>query len=430
MKIKSITSKAVYDMDFTKSGENLGTCPDCSASRKNKKAKCFSFNVAQGVGYCSHCESRFVEFKPFGEQQYHKPVFDDRFVDLREEWVKGFLEKRSIGEHTLKSMKVSEVKAWMPQTQKEETVIAYPYFRDGELINVKYRGANKTFKLESGAELCWYNFDQLSANEEVTVTEGEIDTLSFIEVGIKNVVSVPNGASIGKMEYFDNSIHLLDKIKKFYICVDNDEKGILLRDELIRRLGDDRCYVCNLRQYKDANELLVAEGREALVNVIREAKNAKIEGLVELSDFEAELDDLYENGQQPGLSIGVDFIDRHVTWEVGRLCVASGTPSCFTKEQLIHTKFGIKPISEIEIGDMVLSHNHHTKNNEYKTVLNVIKNKDTSEKLLKITLKDGTIIKVTENHKFFTGTSYVKIKDLLLSSQKNNHSFTYSKSKT
>jgi hypothetical protein len=31
-----------------------------------------------------------------------------------------------------------------------------------------------------------------------------------------------------------------------------------------------------------------------------------------------------------------------------------------------------------------------------------------------IKMKDGTIIQVTENHKFFFGGSYVKIKDILL----------------
>ena len=334
MKIKSLTSKGIYDLDLTKSGENLGVCPDCSEHRKNKKAKCFSFNVSKGAGYCSHCESRFVEYKPHGDKEYHKPIFDDTFKKLRAEWIINFAQKRLISESTLIEMKISEKEVWMPQNNKLENVIAYPFFRNNELVNVKYRGSNKSFKLESGAELCWYNYDALLSNIEIVIVEGEIDCLSFIESGIKNCISVPNGASLGKMEYFDNSIVDLEKIEKFYICVDNDEKGIMLRDELIRRLGDDKCFICNLRQYKDANEYLLGEGRESLSRVKYDAKNAKIQGLIELSDFESDLDEMFEHGQKPGLYIGVDFIDEHISWEVGRFAVWSGTPSSGKSEML------------------------------------------------------------------------------------------------
>jgi hypothetical protein len=81
---------------------------------------------------------------------------------------------------------------------------------------------------------------------------------------------------------------------------------------------------------------------------------------------------------------------------------------------LIHTSRGVAPIEEVKKNDLVLSYNHKKKVNEYRKVTNTVIHEKTKEKLYLIKLKDGTEIKVTENHKFFTGIRYRKIKDILL----------------
>lgn len=326
MKIFSLNTRKIYDIETRSSGENNMPCPECSDDRKKKNAKPFSFNVSKGAGYCNHCESRFVEHKPYEKVEYIKPKFDSSFLDLRPEWEKHFLSKRAISATTLKKMKVSEKLVRMPQTQKEEQVVCYPYFRQDSCVNVKYRGSNKSFKLESGAELCWYNYDALYKHTEIIVVEGEIDCLSFIEEGFDNCISVPNGANIGKMEYFDNSIDDLDKITKFIICTDNDEKGILLKNELVRRLGFERCFLCNLKQYKDSNEYLLGEGRGSLKEVIDTAKVPLIEGVFFAEQFNAPLDHLFENGLQKGKTLGYEQLDSLITWETQRFAVVTGTP--------------------------------------------------------------------------------------------------------
>lgn len=415
MKIYSLNTKKIYDIDLRSSGENAMPCPECSQDRKKKTAKSFSFNAKINAGYCNHCEGRFVEHKPFEKVEYIKPVFDNTFIDLRTEWVKHFLSKRGISEKTLKKMRISEKSVWMPQSAKNEQVVCYPYFRSDNCVNIKYRGSNKTFKLESGAELCWYNYDALYNYKEIIIVEGEIDCLSFIEEGYENCISVPNGANVGKMEYFDNSVQDLDKIEKFIICTDNDEKGILLRDELVRRLGFEKCFIANLKQYKDSNEYLLHEGRGSLKELVITAKMPKIAGVNFADELYARLDVLFENGLQKGKVLGYKGLDELITWETKRFAIVTGTPSCFTKEQMIICKDGDKPISEINNGDFVLTYNHEKNINEYREVMLTHKFTERNDKLFKIKMKDGTIIKVTENHEFFNGTSYVKIKDLLLS---------------
>jgi len=332
MKIYSINTKKIYDIELRASGENAMPCPECSQDRKKKNAKSFSFNGTKNTGYCNHCEGRFVEHKPFEKVSYIKPIFDNTFVDLRPEWVKHFLSKRGISEATLKKMRISEKSVWMPQSAKNEQVVCYPYFRSDSCVNIKYRGSNKTFKLESGAELCWYNYDALYNHKEIIIVEGEIDCLSFIEEGYENCISVPNGANVGKMEYFDNSVQDLDKVERFIICTDNDEKGILLREELIRRIGFEKCVVCNLKQYKDANEYLLGEGRGTFKEIIKTAKTPKIDGVFFADDFQGELDLLFKNGLQKGKTIGYSFLDNLITWETKRFAVITGVPSAGKSE--------------------------------------------------------------------------------------------------
>ena len=108
MKIISLNTRQIYDIDLRSTGENNMPCPECSQDRKKKNAKSFSFNSKNSAGYCHHCEARFVEHKPFEKVNYVKPVFDNSFADLRPDWVKYFLSKRSISESTLKKMRISE----------------------------------------------------------------------------------------------------------------------------------------------------------------------------------------------------------------------------------------------------------------------------------------------------------------------------------
>ena len=51
-----------------------------------------------------------------------------------------WFERRGISQPTLERNKVTVRKVWFPQTQDERLAFCFPYYRDGELVNVKYRG--------------------------------------------------------------------------------------------------------------------------------------------------------------------------------------------------------------------------------------------------------------------------------------------------
>lgn len=322
MKIKSSTGR-VYEVFLDRSGENRMPCPECSQDRKKKSAKSFSFNLQKGIGSCLHCGARFFEYRePVQKKTYQIPSWKNR-TDLNEQAAL-WMRSRLIFDDTLNSMNISSAMEYMPQTEKEERVICFPYYRQGQLVNIKYRDAKKNFKLSKDAELILYNLD--SIQKETIIVEGEIDCLSFIQSGIKNVVSVPNGAGSTNLEYLDNCYEELQVVEKFIIGVDNDAPGYKLREELIRRFGAERCATITYGDCKDANEYLIKHGAFELSALVKTAQDVPVKGLTYCETIYDDIYNLYLNGFQPGAKLEIQALDELVTWVTGRLAVVTGIP--------------------------------------------------------------------------------------------------------
>lgn len=323
------------------SGNRKVYCPNCHDQRHNKRDKSLSINGATGEFMCHYCgfsgcvaekedwekdnersRYRYAAVKP---KTYRKP--QPRVTPPLEPRALAWFKGRGISEQTLLDLKVTEGQEWMPQKNGQANTIQFNYYRNGELINTKFRTGDKCFKLVSGAELIPYNIDAIKGQKDCIITEGEMDALSFHEVGYKHVISVPNGAN-ANLDYLDNFIEdYFDDKEVIYIASDTDTKGVLLRDELIHRFGAERCKVLNYGDdCKDANELLQKHGREALRNCLMNAPDVKIDGVFTVTDFEQNLDALLEHGWQKGVTIGHDNFDRLCSFETKRLCIVTGIP--------------------------------------------------------------------------------------------------------
>ena len=343
MKIKHLESDNILEIFTVKTGgEERMVCPVCSKDRKKSRIKCFSWNHDKQTGRCSHCNATFVqqEQKDFAyisreKREYKTPVWNNN-TELSENLVKWF-EGRKISQFVLRQMKISEGEEWMPQVGAKRNTVQFNYFRNGELVNVKYRDGAKNFKLASGAELIFYNYDNCIGKEQIVIVEGEIDALSLIQAGISNVLSVPNGAGLGhvNLEYLDNCLELFENAKEIIIATDNDSPGTNLKNQLAFRLGVERCYKVDFGKYKDSNDVLINEGEDFLKSLIIDKKESfPIEGIYSSRDFSKELYLLYENGLQPGVGIGVNEFDKHLTFEPGRLYTWTGIPGCGKSEFL------------------------------------------------------------------------------------------------
>lgn len=321
-------------------------CPQCHDQRHNRRDKSLSVNMQTGMFKCHYCgfsgcaavpteseKKQWMERQPWfrpapirkQKPEYKRPI-PKPHAPMSDRALKWFAS-RGISAETLTACKVTEGMEWMPQENRQMNTVQFNYYRDGQLINTKFRTGNKYFKLCSGAELIPYNIDRIKGERECIITEGEMDALSFFECGRHDVVSVPNGAN-ANLDYLDDFIedYFEDKAT-IYIAVDTDSKGITLRDELLRRFGAERCRVVDFGEdCKDANEHLMAHGRESLLRCLAEAPEVKVEGIFTVSDFEQSLDAIFEFGLQKGVVIGHEPIDRLISFETKRLCMVTGYP--------------------------------------------------------------------------------------------------------
>jgi len=335
---------------FTKKGINyVAKCcfhkdntPSLYIDVANGRYKCFGCSKSGGDGFqfiqdkldCSYPDAlRYLANKynitliEEGSQVYTIPEWKNK-TDLSDKIVKWFAE-RKISQGTLLKARVTEGMKSMPVGGgwSDMNCINFNYFRDDKLVNVKYRGKKKSFMLEKGAELILYNLDSLKGQTEAFVVEGEPDTLSLIEAGYINVVSVPNGASEHRnnLAYINNCIKDIAHIEKWHLGLDNDSNGRKLREELAERFGKDKCDYIEWKDKKDANDVLKQYGIQGVIDCCSKPVKFPLEGAFTISDFSYEIDDLRENGLNRGVGIGLaDFPLRFVKGYITTVTGISG----------------------------------------------------------------------------------------------------------
>jgi twinkle protein len=337
MNVKTIEINGILIDKFNQynleEGKTQGTCPLCSSNRKpsNRKTKCASYDWERGLGTCHNCNTTFqlhtYQRKGSSEKVYVRPTSEE-FTEVNskaEEW----FSSRGISKETLSDLRVGEGKEWMPQTSKLENTIKFNYYMGDQLINIKYRDGRKNFKLFKGAEKIFYNINSIIGYDSCVIVEGEMDVLALHEAGIKNVISVPNGATLNSnnLDYLDNCIDYFDDKTKIILAVDADEAGQALRQEFIRRLGAETCYLVDFNGCKDANEYLLESGAEKLRKVINSSTQVPLEGVSTLKDVEEELRDFVINGFKPGFQIGIANFDKIFSTYTSQFITVTGIPS-------------------------------------------------------------------------------------------------------
>jgi len=321
-----------------RTGEVDVTCPQCSAQRKKKLARCLSVNTEKGCWLCAHCgwagglgdgERRF-------EPAWRKPQFrrpeplEQKPLSTIEEW----FASRGIPSAVLERNRITSAQVYMPQVEDHAWAIAFPYYRGDELINVKYRDREKNFRMEAGAERILYGLNDL-ASERCVIVEGEVDKLSVEVAGIVSCVSVPDGAPAenaknyaSKFTFLEADEERIGAVTEWIIAVDNDAPGQRLEDELARRLGREKCRRVRWpNDCKDANDVLRSFGPELLRECIEHAELFPLAGVFDTNDLSDRIDHLYEHGWEKGVSTGWEEVDRFYTVRAGEFTVVTGMPN-------------------------------------------------------------------------------------------------------
>lgn len=331
-----------------------GVCPLCGGGQSRDRGT-FSININTGAWNCKRGNCNGIDgrgkregtFKQlcsfFGEKgfvgytlptvtehqkkAYAKPS-PDLIYPMTEEIVTYFASKRMISEQTLLDWKIGADK---------KGNIVFPFYRNGELIYVKYRkpkpyekgDGNKEWQ-ESNTEPILYGMDMTDVNRPLVICEGEIDALSLYEAGVSNVVSVPCGCS--NLEWINLCWEFLEKFNQIILFGDSDEPGLEMVSTLSKRLGEDRCmipkeypeFIINGKDYnricKDANEILICYGPDYLKSIVDSCEPAPIKGVLELSKIP-----FIDPTTVPRLLTKIPALDNMIGgFSEGSLCIISG----------------------------------------------------------------------------------------------------------
>lgn len=271
------------------------------------------------------------------KKTFSRPKWEETNLNLPENVIEYFAS-RGISANTLKANKIAYGPEWMPAENKSVTCIQFPYYKGGNVVNVKYRDGKKNFRQAKDAEKCFYRFDEIASMAKKTatlyITEGEMDALAMYECGIHCVTSIPDGApSPGtknyekKFTFLESAEELIAAYGKIVLVVDNDAPGQTLERELARRIGCEKCWrVTYPEGCKDINDVLVKLGQEAVAKVLKEAVAFPVEGLFALREIEEDVMFLYDNGLKRGVSSGWNSLDPFWRIRPGEMTIVTGIP--------------------------------------------------------------------------------------------------------
>lgn len=186
-----------------------------------------------------------------------------------------------------------------------EWSMTFPMFDDKERIaryKVRSIQSKANMKLEpKGGSWGLFGLQTVAKDvEEVVLTEGELDAMSVYQATGRAAISVPNGASSLPIQV----LPLLERFKRIYLWMDEDDAGQNGAKQFARKLGLGRCVMVRGangtdRSTKDANDCL-RHGVD-MESMIESAKPIQHEGVMRFEDLREEVfAELNGNGSNEG----------------------------------------------------------------------------------------------------------------------------------
>lgn len=283
-------------------------CPYCGG-RTNSKNK-FSINVKTGQFQCfrASCNAHgnmltlardfnfslgreWDDYYKLPTRRTYKCLEQPKERIVPKDFAIEYFRSRGISEDIVRKHQIT-VRADKP------TVIAMPFFDENGVIQfVKYRRTDKAEIENCGKEYTEKDCKAIlygmecctTENRTLIITEGQIDSLSLDEAGIKNAVSVPTGAN-----GFTWLPHCWNWIRQNFdeiIVFGDHEKGhISLLDEINHRLGNSirikHVKEAEYKDCKDANDILRKYGPEQLRKCVNSAVYVQNDALINIVDVE------------------------------------------------------------------------------------------------------------------------------------------------
>jgi len=253
-------------------------CPYCDSS------DAYSYNEEKNVYRCFSCGAAGVLNKTYSCQEEEglslEPYIPDEYRGIS----KSVMEKHGV---------------YFTKHEDKETVhYQYPN-------GTKHRELPKQIKI-SGKVDKFYGEDDYTSGRNITITEGEEDRLSVIQMmGDWPCVSVP-GATPSK-DFWENARKYLSNFEKIVLSVDSDEPGDKLADKFYR-MFPGKVYRVNHGKYKDANDFLKSGDKQGYKNAWWNAQKVKPDTILSTAeDFEKLYDETPDYEYFP---TGIDGLDE------------------------------------------------------------------------------------------------------------------------
>lgn len=322
---------AGIDLPSYARGGNVKTyCPECAPLHRTID-KCLSVNLDEQVWNCHRCGFSGALRKAPGTFRMQRPtrVYAKPIAALQTN-----LSRKAEQFFTDRGISIDVVRKH--GITGDDRAIKFPYYRDGELVNIKTRYAGKKFSMEADCELIFYGLDDCAGAEQLVIVEGELDKLACECAGLPHVLSVPNGAQPnGRLDYFQSGESLFDRCHTVVIAGDADAPGQALTEELARRIGREKCYrVTWPAGCKDANDVLMQHGDFALMAAVSTAEPFPLEGIQTAKDVMIDALMLYDEGRKPGVDTGWRAFTGLYTVKTGQMTVVTGVPGSGKSEFL------------------------------------------------------------------------------------------------
>lgn len=301
-------------------------CPYCKGGTHND-TKTFSVSLETGQFKClrGSCNKQgsfitlardfgfkldFGTFTPIAKSFKRLPQKPIEEIVVKDEAVQ-YLKKRGISEDIVKKYGIT--------TQKDnDSVICFPFYDwNGELIMIKYRNTNYKKGITKGSKE-WTSKDTKQLlfgiqnvnfeNKTLVITEGQIDSLSLTQAGIENALSVPNGKNA--FDWINNCWDFLHRFKEIIIFGDCENGSVSLVDGISKRLKKHKLKVIRTVDYKgekDANDILIKYGEEALKAAIDNAQLVVVNHIIQLADVKP-----VDVESMPKFSTGIKEIDKTI----------------------------------------------------------------------------------------------------------------------
>lgn len=305
------------------SGARAGLWADFSTDEKGDLLDLWAACRGIGIGEAIREAKDFLgiqddrRYEP--RKEYARPAKPK--VQSAKERVRQWLNGRGIEDATIEAFRIAQLE------QGGKIWAVFPYLRDGEYINGKYRNIyeKRDMRQEAGAEPCLFGWHLIDPRARmVAICEGEIDAMSVHQAGIP-ALSVNQGA--GNHQWLDSDWERLQQFSDIVVCYDSDAPGRKGAAEVARRLGVERCRMVEWpTECKDANDVLLAYGPKTLSECINAAAPIPIEGTCEVMTLMPDIQRHYSGEVERGVSTGWANVDKYYTVLPGEWTVVTGIP--------------------------------------------------------------------------------------------------------